>query len=215
MKRPPTAAETEQGAFWRGAFGDAYSERNASTAERVTMRERMWRRVLAAVMDAPPASVLEVGANVGVNLQALARLLPGAALSALEPNATARATLAGSGVVPPERIHDAFGDAIPLPDRAVEMAFTCGVLIHVAPDRLLDTYRELYRVASRWLVTIEYFSDRAEEVLYRGHAGKLFKRDFGAVWLDHFPGVELVDYGFFWKPATGLDNLTWWLFRKP
>ena len=26
--------------------------------------------------------------------------------------------------------------------------------------------------------------------------------------------VGINDFGFFWKRATGLDNLTWWLFAK-
>ena len=50
---------------------------------------------------------------------------------------------------------------------------------------------------------------------HRGREGPLFKRDFGALWLDLFPGLALVAYGFFLKRATGLDNLTWWLFAKP
>jgi spore coat polysaccharide biosynthesis protein SpsF len=32
--------------------------------------------------------------------------------------------------------------------------------------------------------------------------------------MDRFPDLQLVDYGFFWKRATGLDDATWWLFRK-
>ena len=205
--------ETEQGGFWRGAFGDAYSLRNAGSPEQLEARTAMWRRILQPLGDTLPRSVLEVGANVGLNLQALSGLTS-AELHALEPNASARTALAESGILPRDHIYDGFGDALPLADGCVELALTCGVLIHVAPERLLATYRELYRVASRYLVTIEYFSDCEEEVPYRGHSGKLFKRDFGAVWLDQFPDLALVDYGFFWKPATGLDNLTWWLFRK-
>jgi len=44
--------------------------------------------------------------------------------------------------------------------------------------------------------------------------GKLFKRDFGGFWWDVFPELTFVDGGFFWKRATGLDDLTWWLFAK-
>ena len=64
-------------------------------------------------------------------------------------------------------------------------------------------------------MSIEYFAAEPEEKRYRGQDGLLFKRDFGAFWLEMFPELELIDYGFFWKHATGLDNLTWWLFRKP
>lgn len=49
---------------------------------------------------------------------------------------------------------------------------------------------------------------------YRGHDDRLFKRDFGGYWLDHFSDLWTVAYGFAWKRITGLDNLTWWLFEK-
>jgi hypothetical protein len=50
---------------------------------------------------------------------------------------------------------------------------------------------------------------------YRGHEGLLFKRDFGGMWLDLFPKIDPVANGFFWSRTTGLDDLNWWLFRKP
>ena len=49
---------------------------------------------------------------------------------------------------------------------------------------------------------------------YRGQEGLLFKRDFGGLWLDSFPSLRTVAYGFAWKRVTGVDNLTWWLFEK-
>ena len=100
-------------------------------------------------------------------------------------------------------------------DGSIDLVFTSGVLIHVAPEFLEVAYREMYRVARRYLLTIEYFSAEPETKTYRGEDGLLFKRDFGSLWLDLFPPLILVDYGFFWKRATGLDNLTWWLFAKP
>ena len=71
-----------------------------------------------------------------------------------------------------------------------------------------------HRVARRYIVCVEYFSDQPETIPYRGHSEVLFKRDFGSLWLDCFPDLRVLDYGFFWKRLTGLDNLTWWLFEK-
>lgn len=34
-------------------------------------------------------------------------------------------------------------------------------------------------------------------------------------WIFFANYLQLVDYGFFWRRATGLDNLTWWLVDKP
>jgi pseudaminic acid biosynthesis-associated methylase len=207
-------AETDQTAFWRGAFGAEYVARNTLDPVSLSRRTAMWARVLQPIGAAPPASVLEIGANIGINIAALRSLLA-AELHAVEPNPVARATLASSGLLPAAHVHDAVGDSLPLSDDAVDLAFTCGVLIHVAPERLEATCREMYRVSRRYIACIEYFATTPEERLYRGHAGKLFKRDFGSYWWDLYPRMRLVDHGFFWRRTSGLDDLTWWLFEKP
>jgi spore coat polysaccharide biosynthesis protein SpsF len=199
---------------WSGAFGDAYVERNRADDARITQRKTMWRTILPSMQDAPPKSVLEIGANVGINLRAL-QDLSDAKLYALEPNGKARNVLQADNVVPADNILAGTAGRIDLPDAYVDLVFTSGVLIHVSPDQLPAAYREMHRVSARYLLTIEYFAAEPEEKLYRGHEGLLFKRDFGALWLDMFPELQIADYGFFWRPATGLDNLTWWLLRKP
>ena len=167
----------------------------------------MWRRILANVEH--PLSALEVGANVGANLKALRRII-GRHLYAVEPNQYAREILEKDG------FHATGGEAskIAYPDKFVDLAFTCGVLIHIPPDGLLPAMKEIYRCTDRYIACIEYFSVKPETIKYRGQDGLLFKRDFGAMWLDHFPDLILKDYGFFWKRATGLDDLTWQLFEK-
>ncbi len=84
----------------------------------------------------------------------------------------------------------------------------------MAPQHLEATILELHRVSNRYIGCIEYFSASSEEKIYRGHAGKLFKRDFGSFWWDLCPDPKLVNYGFFWKRIAGLDDFTWWLCEK-
>lgn len=204
---------TPQEQLWRGDFGDAYIGRNVVTPEKLAALSRHWARVLRAVEADPPSTVLEVGANIGLNLRAL-RAVSTAELFAVEPNAQARAVLVADGVLPAENVMDGLTTRIPLADGAVDLAFTSGVLIHVHPDQLLASCREISRVSRRYVACVEYFSDVEQEVPYRGERGALFKRDFGGFYLDHVPELELVDYGFAWKRVTGLDNLTWQLFRK-
>jgi spore coat polysaccharide biosynthesis protein SpsF len=212
MPRQPEP-ETAQAAFWRGPFGDAYTERNAPEAAQLRARVALWASILAH-MPTPPASILEVGANAGTNLRAL-RCLSDAAFFAVEPNAKARQVLLEDGVVPAANLCDGLAAAIDLPDAAVDLAFTSGVLIHIHPDDLPSSCRDIHRVSRRYIACIEYFADRPEEVAYRGHADRLFKRDFGAFWLDSFPDLRPLGCGFAWRRLTGLDNLTWWLFEKP
>ena len=205
--------KTSQVEFWRGEFGDSYTDRNAPTEAQLSARTAMWTEILACMADAPPASILEVGANLGINLRTLSGLT-GATLMAIEPNAYAREMLVTDGVVTADKAHDGVADAIHLPDGAVDMAFTSGVLIHIHPDSLLSSCREIHRVARRYIVCIEYFAQNPEEVAYRGHSSVLFKRDFGGFWLDHFSDLKVLGYGFVWKRVTGLDDLTWWVFEK-
>ena len=199
---------------WKGEFGDDYAARNHPTEEAVGNVARAFTEILSHVKDSPPASILEVGANIGINLRVLAQLTD-ADLFAVEPNAHARERLIADKVVPPERLFDAVASKLPLDDEAVDFVFTSGVLIHVLPADLEAAYGEIHRVAARYILCIEYFSPKPVEIPYRGHEGLLFKRDFGGMWLDLFPGLEPVANGFFWKRTTGLDDINWWLFRKP
>lgn len=161
----------------------------------------------------PPRSILDVGANLGTNLRAL-WALTGARLLALEPNDKARAILVRDGVAVADDVRGGVAQAIDFADDAADLVFTSGVLIHIHPDHLAAAMAEIHRCSARWIVCIEYFSDKQEEIAYRGHAERLFKCDFGGLWLDRFPGLAVAGYGFAWKRVTGLDNLTWWVFEK-
>jgi pseudaminic acid biosynthesis-associated methylase len=207
------AAKTPQLAPWLGDFGAEYIGRNGPDPARLAALTAHWARILRATEGAPPRRILEVGANIGLNLRALARLTT-AELHAVDPNPRAREILVRDGVVAAERVGDAVAADLGLADGAVDLAFTSGVLIHIHPRDLLSSCREIHRVTGRYLACVEYFADREQEVPYRGLGEALFKRDFGGFYLDNFPDLRLLDYGFAWKRATGLDNLTWWLFEK-
>ena len=189
---------------WVGEFGDSYIERNGDKT--IQSRAAMWRRVLR---DITPGTILEVGANIGLNIRALQKVT-GARLLAVEPNNAARRVLK----TVTDDAYDGTADKLWLADGSVNLVATWGVLIHIHPDDLADACAEMYRVSNRYIVCIEYFSDKPEEIEYRGQSGMLWKRDFGSFWMEQHPDLKLLDYGFFWRRATGLDNLTWWLWEK-
>ena len=130
-------SESKQTAEWRGGFGDAYIERNQAQAEAQSSRVKMWQRILGPIAKAPPRSILEVGANIGLNLRALSKITD-AELYAIEPNLRARTILIDEGVVPASRAFDGVAHALPIGDGAVDLAFTSGVLIHVPLEILLE-----------------------------------------------------------------------------
>ncbi len=205
---------TEQVEFWRGDFGNAYTDRNNLKAEFLRARTAMWSAILRHTIAAPPRSIMEIGANIGVNLRAL-RALTDARFLAVEPNDKAREILAEDRIVAAADMRGGIASAIDFPDHCADMVFTSGVLIHIHPDQLAASMSEIHRCAGRWIASIEYFADRPTEIGYRGHSNVLFKSDFGSEWLDRYPELKPVAYGFEWKRVTGLDNLTWWLFEKP
>lgn len=199
--------------FWRGDFGNQYTDRNNLDPAILRARVGLWSTILSHTVGRPPQSILEVGANIGINLRAL-RSLTAARFYAVEPNDKARQILQEDKVIELGDLRSGIASAIDFPDAHAEFVFTSGVLIHIAPQNLEASMREIYRCSSRYIASIEYFADKPTELPYRGHGDVLFKCDFGGMWLDFFPNLNLLGYGFAWKRATGLDNLTWWLFEK-
>ena len=117
-------------------------------------------------------------------------------------------------VVATEDVRGGTAASIDFPNGTADLAFTSGVLIHIHPDDLLVSCREIHRCARRYIACAEYFAQRPETIPYRGHGDVLFKRDFGTFWMDNFPDLRFLGCGFAWKRMTGLDDLTWWLFEK-
>ncbi|MBN8195903.1 MULTISPECIES: pseudaminic acid biosynthesis-associated methylase [Thalassospira] len=207
------ARKNEQQEFWRGEFGTDYINRNSASSAELRARLTLWSRILDCIKGEEPTGILEVGSNIGNNLRAL-RLLSGAQIFALEPNSEARKILVEDNVLPQENVFEGVADMLPFEDSSIDLVFTSGVLIHIHPNDLERSMREIHRVSGKYIVCIEYFSDKPEAIPYRGHTDKLFKRDFGGYYMDLFPELKLIDYGFSWKRASGLDNLTWWVFKK-
>ena len=82
---------TSQESFWSGTFGSAYVSRNQSE-QLVAGKTALWSTVLRRAHK--PASAVELGANIGLNLIALRRLFPEIGLAGVEINPDAHAELA-------------------------------------------------------------------------------------------------------------------------
>ncbi len=194
--------------LWTGDFGNNYTRRNGgSTFE---ARRQLWRILLPRHCE----SILEVGANIGLNLEAIGTFSQ-AELYACEPNEMAREALHDSNVgVSATHITADFAHKISFPDGIADLAFTMGVLIHIPTDKLIQSMREIHRCAKRWIVCGEYFAPQEEMIPYRGHDNALWRRDYGSLYLDNFPDLQCISTMFAWRRMTGLDNLTFWVFEK-
>ena len=205
--------KTRQLEHWTGEFGDAYVVRNAATEEQIRIRIRALTEIMRAIEGDPPRQILECGCNIGLNTRAFARFTD-AELFAVEPNARARSKILEDCVLDAEHLYDATVESLPFPDHSIDFVFTSGVLIHVHPDHLPTALDEMYRVSSKYVMMIEYFSRDPEEISYRGQSELLWKRDFGGAMLDRKPSLLPIGCGFFWERTTGFGDATWWLFRK-
>ena len=158
-------------------------------------------------------TVLELGANIGLNLKALTRLLPKSKLSALEINEKAAQEL--KETLPQVDLY--ISSILQFqPKGQWDLVFTKGLLIHIDPDKLSKVYELMHYCSSRYILMVEYYNPKPTEVVYRGHEGKLFKRDFAGEMLDSFSDLSLVDYGFVYHrdPNFPQDDETWFLMEK-
>ena len=200
---------TAQERFWQGEFGDAYADRNAGAAA-VASSLAFFGRALARAGGL--SSVLELGTNRGLNLQALRALLPQAQLQGVELNGKACALARALNVA---EIWEGSLFDYPVP-KGFDLAFTKGVLIHLPPDLLPAAYDKLYQASRRFILVAEYYNPTPVEVSYRGHAERLFKRDFAGELLDRHADLRLLDYGFVYHrdPLSPADDISWFLLEK-
>lgn len=200
---------TEQEEFWAGEFGNSYVDR-AQGLHYLAADTAFFARIIGRTSGI--ASVLELGANVGINLLAIRNLIPGVELSAVEINAKAVTELKK---IPALQV---FSQSLVdfRPDRQWDMVLSKGVLIHLDPSILEGTYKLMYESSRKYICLAEYYNPSPVEVAYRGHAGKLYKRDFAGEMMDLFPDLHLVDYGFVYRhdPNFRQDDLTWFLLEK-
>jgi spore coat polysaccharide biosynthesis protein SpsF len=202
--------KTEQEKFWSGGFGDEYSERNVGREYEVR-NAALFAKAFSHVSGA--SSLVEFGANIGLNMAALHRLFPGMALSAVEINSKAARQLRKLPYI--EQVYEqSILDFAP--NRRWDMTLAKGVPIHIAPEEIANVYEKLYRYSGKYICLAEYYNPTPTEANYRGHAGKLFKRDFAGDLLDRYPDLGLLDYGFVYRRDNHFpqDDLTWFVLEK-
>lgn len=202
--------KTEQEHFWAGEFGNSYISRNQGM-NLIASNTAIFSRVFQHLYT-PIDSILEFGANIGMNMHAIRNLKPQTRLSCVEINATAVEHLQK---IPDLTVHH---QSILTFDTAekYDFVFSKGVLIHIDPNELNNVYTRMYNASKRYICMVEYHSPSPVELDYRGHSGKLFKRDFAGELWEQFPDLVLVDYGFFYgrDPKHGQEDLNWFVFEK-
>jgi len=200
----------EQQKFWSVTYEKEYQLKNSDFDFDLGIAG--WNQMLNKA-DAI-SSFLECGCNIGRNLVFLDKALPDAKKSVVEISKSAF-----------EYVNEKFsldrsfnGPIIDsaFEDQSFDLVYTTQVLIHIHPDELLDNMEKMFNYSKKYILICEYFNRTPASIEYQGEMDKLFKCDFGKLFIQNFD-VELIDYGFHWGhiyDVAGFDDTTWWLFKK-
>jgi spore coat polysaccharide biosynthesis protein SpsF len=184
------SSETEN--FWLGEFGNDYISRNIDN-DLLSSNFHFFSTVLAK-LNYKPKSILELGANVGMNIVPLMKLFPKAQITGVDINTKACKELAKTGC---KVINSSINELVL--DSEYDLVFTKTVLIHIDPVELESVYKKMYQSSKKYILIAEYYSTTPTNVEYRGFSNKLFKRDFGFS---------------YHRSVFSQDDLTWFVLEK-
>jgi pseudaminic acid biosynthesis-associated methylase len=203
---------SEQEEFWATIYSTDYIEKNREFDDR--LGSEAWVKMLKSTQGYGIDNYLECGCNIGRNITQIKLSLPNAKPSIIEISEPAF-----KFVTAHHDLVNAYNGPIlnsNFENDSFDLVFTMGVLIHINPDQLLNHMEKMFSYSKKYILIGEYFNRTPVSIEYQGEKEKLFKCDFGKLFIENFD-VKLLDYGFLWghiyDPA-GFDDITWWLFEK-
>lgn len=164
---------------WAGGFGNDYQARNSIKKDD---RNIIWGKLFKS-LNLAPVSFLEVGCSRGHNLYAIRSCL-GCDVQGIEINEKAISERYISNIVK--------GSAYDLPfiDGQFELVFTAGVLIHLSETK--KAMEEIKRVSSKYILSIEYYTEKPREINYRDDV-YCYAKDWPKLWEEL--GCKVIDHG--------------------
>lgn len=204
-------SNSEQEKFWATTYADDYIKKNSQFDHK--LGSEAWEKMLKETQGGV-GNYLECGCNIGRNIEQIKLVLPDAKPSIIEISEPAF-----KFVTARYDFEHAYNGPIldsEFEKESFDLVFTMGVLIHINPDQLLDHMAKMFGYSRKYILMGEYFNRTPISIEYQGEKEKLFKRDFGKLFIENFK-VKLLDYGFLWGhiyDSAGFDDVTWWLFEK-
>lgn len=200
---------TEQENFWANSeWGKNYIQRNGT--ELIKNNINFFNSIIERCSGVN--SIIEFGANIGLNLHALDKLFNRIELDAIEINNQAVEELKKL-----DFLNQVYHESILEfePTKKWDLVFIKTVLIHINPEYLETVYEKLYQSSKKYILIAEYYNPSAVTINYRGHENKLFKRDFAGEMLAKYDDLELVDYKFIYHGDNNFpqDDITWFLLK--
>ena len=199
--------KTEQERFWSSNFGNEYTKRNLAVDKFKFIGKNLINNNIKI------KSAIELGANIGLNLDTIKKIYPRSKTYGVEINYSAYNIL--------KEKHNSTNISLLKfnTKKKFDLVITSGVLIHQNPKYLRTIYKKIYNLSKKYIYISEYFNPTAITIKYRGYKNKLFKRDFAKEIWKKFPKLKLINYGFHWSEdpfyeKNTADNESWFLFKK-
>lgn len=179
----------KQKEIWSSDFGQEYTDRNIYSPSELNVfykkefnisREKMNQEFLSSYIN-KDSKILEIGCNVGNQL----RLLQDMGYKSLYGiELQDYAVQKAKSLTREINIIQGIGDDIPFRDNYFDLVFTSGVLIHIPPQLIKETMKEIYRVSKKYIWGFEYFSTEYTEIKYRDKEELLWKGDFSKLYCE-------------------------------
>jgi pseudaminic acid biosynthesis-associated methylase len=212
-----TQKKTDQIAFWASEEGQQYTDRNPQSVEHENSANLEMHGISRSDMNDvflgtldKSSSMLEVGANLGLQLEILRQ---GGFTNARGVELNPYAVEQSKKIHPEVNIIQGSGFELPFDDASFDLVYTSGVLIHISPETIPDFMREIHRVSKRYIWGFEYYAPELTEIEYRGRKNLLWKRDFAGLYQELFSDLKLVKEEKY--PIKGTENIdTMFLLEK-
>lgn len=197
--------------FWKGKFGDLYINRNKSK-NKITNNIHFFKKALSKANKIN--SVCELGSNIGLNILALKDLYKKKLKKILSVEINERAFNIQKKKIKNIKILNTSINSLDVNEQ-FDLVLCKGILIHINPKNLYQTYKKMNKLSKKYILIAEYFNPSPIKINYRGYKDKLFKRDFAKEYLKINKKSKLLDYGFIYeKDKFPQDNITWFLIKK-
>ncbi len=199
----------EQEKFWLGQFGNRYINRNKS--KRLKKNTDYFFEKIFKKKKIKISSIIELGANIGNNLESLKKIYKNSNLTAVEINNKACDILKKKNL----KINVINSDIANLKlNIKFDLVLIKGVLIHINPLQLNKIYKKIYSLSKKYILIAEYYNPKPVKLIYRNKKNKLFKRDFAGEMIKKYK-LRLLDYGFSYRlDKFPQDDLSWFLLKK-
>ena len=199
----------EQEKFWSGKFGDNYINRNKS--KKLKKNTDHFFEKIFKDKKIKLSNIIELGANIGNNLESLGKIFKNTRLFAVEINNKACEILKKKK--PHINVVNSDIETLNI-DTKFDLVLVKGVLIHINPKQLNKIYKKIHNLSKKYILIAEYYNPNPVKLTYRGKTNKLFKRDFAGEMIKKHK-LKLLDYGFSYRfDKFPQDDITWFLLKK-